>query len=184
MNEIKGNPTAVGMPQLELLKNISRGLDKSLLNYTIREMIQNNYARASGDKISLFDFKIVLDKNLEAIARKIEKVFLDSGYMPPKYDALLSQRLGAENLVKKAYKYMLDSGVLINVGESVVLHKRYVKEAEERLVEYLKHKNEIRVSEFKNMLGASRRYALPLLIYFDTHNVTIRSSTVTMTHWK
>ncbi len=174
----KSDPTAVGMPQLEMLKNISRGLDKSLLNYALKEMIQNNIIKASGDKISLFDFKIVLDKNLEAIVEKLEKTFLDAGYMPPKYDAVLSQRLGAENLVKKAYKYMLDSGILLNVGESVVLHKRYVKEAEERLVQYLKQKNEIRVSEFKNMLGASRRYALPLLIYFDTHNVTIKRGEV------
>jgi len=174
----KNNPTDVGMPQLEMLKNISRGLDKSLLNYALKMMVQNKSIKSTGDKISLFDFGIILDKDLDAIVRKIEKIFLDAGYMPPNYDAVLSQRLGPENLVKKAYKYMLDSGVLINVGESVVLHQRLVKEAEKRLVRYLKNNNEIRVSEFRNMLGASRKFALPLLIYFDTHNVTIKRGDV------
>jgi len=174
----KNNPTDVGMPQLEMLKNISRGLDKSLLNYALKMMVQNKSIKSTGDKISLFDFGIILDKDLDAIVRKIEKIFLDAGYMPPNYDAILSQRLGPENLVKKAYKYMLDSGVLINVGESVVLHQRLVKEAEKRLVRYLKNNNEIRVSEFRNMLGASRKFALPLLIYFDTHNVTIKRGDV------
>jgi len=174
----KNNPTDVGMPQLEMLKNISRGLDKSLLNYALKMMVQNKSIKSTGDKISLFDFGIILDKDLDAIVRKIEKIFLDAGYMPPNYDAILSQRLGPENLVKKAYKSMLDSGVLINVGESVVLHQRLVKEAEKRLVRYLKNNNEIRVSEFRNMLGASRKFALPLLIYFDTHNVTIKRGDV------
>ena len=174
----KNNPTDIGMPQLEILKNISRGLDKSLLNYALKMMIQNKTIKATGDKISLFDFGIVLDKDLDAITKKIEKIFLDAGYMPPDYASVLNQRLGPEILVKKAYKYMLDSGILTNVGESVVLHKKLVKEAEERLIHYLKNKNEIRVSEFRNMLGASRKFALPLLIYFDTHNVTIKRGDV------
>lgn len=174
----KNNPTDVGMPQLEVLKNISRGLDKSLLNYALKMMVQKKNIKTAGDKIGLFDFRIILDRDLDAIVKKIEKIFLDAGYTPPNYDAILNQRLGPENLVKKAYKYLLDSGILINVGESIVLHQKLVKEAEERLVHYLKNKNEIRVSEFRNMLGASRKFALPLLIYFDTHNVTIRRGEV------
>ena len=69
---------------------------------------------------------------------------------------------------------MLDTGILINAGEGVVMHRKYVKEAEQKLVDYLKKHKEIKVSQFRDLLNASRKYVLPLLIYFDTHGVTIK----------
>lgn len=175
----KDHPTDVGIPQLELLRNISRGLDKSLLNYTLGKMVEQKTIKVDTEnKVSLFDFEIVLDKSLDEAVQKIEKVFLDAGYRPPGYNDLRAQKLGPDELVKKAYRYMLDTGVLILVGESVVMHKNLVAQAREKLVEFLKKNNEIRVAQFRDLLGASRRFALPLLIYFDTHNVTIKRGDV------
>jgi selenocysteine-specific elongation factor len=162
-----------------MLKKVSKGLDKSLLNYTLKRMTEQKTIKISPDnKISLFDFKIVLDKELDAAVRKIERFYLDAGYKPPDLNTILNKRFGPEKLVKRAYYYMLDTGTLINVGESIVFHKKSVKEAQEKLIHFLKQNKEIRVSQFKDLLGTSRKYGLPLLIYFDTHNVTIRRAEV------
>ncbi|UCF70945.1 MAG: SelB C-terminal domain-containing protein, partial [candidate division WOR-3 bacterium] len=80
--------------------------------------------------------------------------------------------------VKKAYRYMLDTGTLVNVGEGIVIHEKYIKEAQARLIEHLKQNKEIRVSQFRDLLGASRKFVLPLLIYFDTRGVTIKRGDV------
>jgi selenocysteine-specific elongation factor len=168
-------PTNVGMPQLELHKQLGRGLDKSLFDYALRTMKEEKKMKVhSENKVSLYDFEIVLEKGLDEMVKKIEKIFKDAGYKPPDYNALLQSNVGPEQLVKKAYRYLLDSKQLINVGESIVFHKDHVKQAEDDVVQFLEDKKEIKVSEFRDLLGASRKYALPLLIYFDTHNVTIK----------
>lgn len=173
------NPTLVGMPQLELHRAISKSLDKSLLDFMFKSMTAEKIINVTSDyKVSLFDFKVILDKGLDETARKVEKLVKDAGYTPPTLQEILSQGVGSEDAVKKAYRYMLDKGILINVGESVVLHIERVKEAEEKLVQFLKKNNELRVSQFRDLLGASRKYALPLLIYFDTRNVTIKRGDV------
>ncbi|UCG91194.1 MAG: selenocysteine-specific translation elongation factor [candidate division WOR-3 bacterium] len=175
----KDHPTDVGIPQLVLLRNISRGFDKSLLNYILGKMVEQRVIKVDAEnKVSLFEFKVVLDKNLDEMVKKIEKVFLDAGYKPPDYNDLLALKLGPDELVKKAYRYMLDTGLLILVGESVVMHRNLVEQAREKLIEFLKQKSEIRVAEFRDLLRASRRFALPLLVYFDTHNVTIKRGDV------
>jgi selenocysteine-specific elongation factor len=53
-----------------------------------------------------------------------------------------------------------------------------VAEAKERITRFLGSKKEIRVSEFRDLINASRKYALPLLIYFDTKGVTIKRGDV------
>ncbi|TET62839.1 MAG: selenocysteine-specific translation elongation factor [Candidatus Stahlbacteria bacterium] len=175
----KNNPINTGIPQLELLKNISKGFDKSLLNYTLEKMSREKSVKLTDDnKMRLFDFKVVLDKNMDEIVKRLEEMFLVAEYKPPNYDAVLSQRLGDEKLVKKAYRYVLDTGILIFVGESIVIHKKMVEQAKEKLIQFLKSNKEIRISQFRDLLGASRKYVLPLLIYFDTHNVTIKRGDV------
>lgn len=175
----ENNPTHIGMPRLELLKTISKGMDKNLLDYALDRMSEQKTAKISEDnKISVFDFKVVLNKDLNTTIKKIEKLYLDSRYKTPGYDELLKMKLGDEKIVKKAHRYMIDTGILISVGESFVFHKKYVAEAEKNLIEFLKKHDEIRISQFRDMLGASRKYVLPLLIYFDTHNVTIKRGDV------
>jgi selenocysteine-specific elongation factor len=175
----KTNPTGVGMSSLELLKNISRGLDKILLDRTLATMAQEQLVRLAPDgKASLFEHKIVVDKELDAIIKKIEDLFLNAGFKPPDYTTLMRQNFGPEVSVKKAYRYMLDTGLLVNVGEGIVLHKKHVVEARNRIIDFLKKNREIRVSQFRDMLDASRKFVLPLLIYFDTHGVTIKRGDV------
>ncbi|NOR16984.1 selenocysteine-specific translation elongation factor [candidate division WOR-3 bacterium] len=175
----KNNPINTGIPQLELLKNISKGFDKSLLNCTLEKMSREKSVKVTDDnKMRLFDFKVVLDKNMDEIVKRLEEMFLNAEYKPPNYDAVLSQRLGDEKLVKKAYRYVLDTGILIFVGESIVMHKKMVEQAKEKLIQFLKSNKEIRISQFRDLLGASRKYVLPLLIYFDTHNITIKRGDV------
>ena len=178
-NYHKANPTNIGIPKLELLKSISKAMDKSLMNYALDKMSEQKSTKTSDDnKISLFDFKVTLDKELDAAIRKIERLYLDAAYKPLSYDAVLEQKLGDEKTIKRAYRYMIDSGILISVGESIVFHHKYVAQAKENLIEYLKKNKEIRISQFRDMLGASRKYVLPLLIYFDTHDITIKRGDV------
>jgi selenocysteine-specific elongation factor len=178
-NYHKTNPTNIGIPKLELLKNISKAMDKSLMNYALDKMSEQKSIKTSDDnKISLFGFKVTLDKELDAAIRKIEGLYLDAAYKPPSYDAVLEQNLGDEKTIKRAHRYMIDSGSLISVGESIVFHHKYVAEAKENLIEYLKKNKEVRISQFRDLLGASRKYVLPLLIYFDTHDITIKRGDV------
>jgi len=182
----KNNPTSIGIPGLELLKRISAGLDKFLLDITLEKMAKDNIVQISPDKkMKLSEFKITLGKEIDELIARIEKIFLETGFKPIEYnamrsaieqseDALKPMIPAKETIIKKAHQYMLDNGVLVNIGEGLVLHQKYVKEAEVKLVEFLKKNKEIKVSQFRDLLNASRRTVLPLLVYFDKRNITVR----------
>jgi len=171
----KINPTSIGIQPLELLKKISTGLDKYLLDQALDKLSQENIVQVLPDKrIKLAEFKIVLGKELDDIASRIEKIFIDSGFKPIEYQELKLMIPAKETIIKKAHQYMLDNGILVNIGEGLVIHQKYVKEAQEKLVEFLKKNKEIKVSQFRDLLNASRRAVLPLLTYFDSRGITVR----------
>jgi len=175
----KNNPTSIGIPGLELLKRISAGLDKFLLDITLEKMAKDNIVQISPDKkIKLSEFRITLGKEIDELISRIEKIFLETGFKPIDYNELKLMIPAKETIIKKAHQYMLDNGVLVNIGEGLVLHQKYVKEAEVKLVEFLKKNKEIKVSQFRDLLDASRRTVLPLLVYFDKRNITVRREDV------
>jgi selenocysteine-specific elongation factor len=63
---------------------------------------------------------------------------------------------------------------MVKAKEELFFHAEPYEDLKKRLVEYLAANGEITTPQFKEMTGASRKYIIPLLEYFDAKNVTIR----------
>ncbi len=175
----QNNPTLVGIPKLELINKLPKGLDNVLFNFALQHLKEASKIKISPDnKISLYDFKVALDEELGRMVKKLENIFIDARFQPPEIEKILEQRIGQPELVKRAYSYLLDNGTLVNIGEGVVFHKKFVEEARQKIINFLSEHREIRVAEFRDLLNASRKYALPLLIYFDSKGITIKRGEV------
>ena len=68
----------------------------------------------------------------------------------------------------------MKEGVLVKVKEGLYFHKNAVETLEKELVDFLKSNGEITTPRFKEMTGASRKYTIPLIEYFDRNQVTVR----------
>ncbi len=66
------------------------------------------------------------------------------------------------------------NGDIIKVKEDLYFDAGAVSELKDRLVNFLQENGEITTPQFKDMTGASRKYVIPLIEYFDSKNVTIR----------
>ncbi len=169
------NPARTGPQRADLAAQVSRGLDNILFSFVLDDLARAGTVTIHpDDRVGLTEFKADLDPSLKAMVDKLERRFQQDGFKPPDYNELLNLRLGADDLVKKAHRYLLDHGRLIYIGESISLHRDWVSQAQEKVIGFLRERKEIRVSEFRDLLGATRKYALPLLIYFDTRGVTIK----------
>ncbi|MCL4442086.1 MAG: SelB C-terminal domain-containing protein, partial [Firmicutes bacterium] len=65
-------------------------------------------------------------------------------------------------------------GALVKVAEDIYCHSSSLEEAKKRLAGFFHSRGEITVGEFRDLLNTSRKYALPLLEYFDREKVTRR----------
>jgi selenocysteine-specific elongation factor len=69
---------------------------------------------------------------------------------------------------------LIDECKLIRLKDNIVYHREALEEAQNRLVACLTEKKEITAAEFRDLLGITRKHAIPLLEYFDTVRVTLR----------
>jgi selenocysteine-specific elongation factor len=98
------------------------------------------------------------------------------GFAPPSLDEALA---GVDKkLAQQVRVALLESGRIVDVGESVLLHRDAVALAEQKVRALFAGKPELTASEIRQELGTTRKYLIPLLNYLDSRGVTQRKGEV------
>jgi selenocysteine-specific elongation factor len=135
---------------------------------------ERELVRAAGHSLDLSPADAALRDRLEAIYRDaaLEAPALEEAFARAGGDGAKREHL------RKLLQLLLDAGALVRVKEDLLFHR----EALERLTAALRDYADahapdrlIDVAAFKELSGVSRKYAIPLLEYFDRERVTRRA---------
>jgi selenocysteine-specific elongation factor len=120
--------------------------------------------------------QIKLGPALQKEYDRLDKLFREMGFSPPSFEEALA---GIEKkLAQQVRVALLESGRLVDVGESVVLHREAIALAEQKVRALFAQKPELTASEIRQELGTTRKYIIPLLNYFDSRGVTQRKGEI------
>lgn len=127
--------------------------------------------RIEGNIISLPEHEPVLTSRDEELTEGLMRELKKGKFAPPLAHEL-QESLGRE--VSEVLGYLVEKGKLIKISEDFYLPRENYEEAREKLKEHMDKKQEITVAEYRDILETSRKYALPLLVYFDDQKITQR----------
>lgn len=105
---------------------------------------------------------------------KIAELIRKGGYSPPLFKELLEVTGGDRDRLRDLLRILLEEGEIEQVNPDYFLSRGKLAEAESLIRSFLERKGRLRVGDLKEMLGATRKYAIPLLEYFDRRRVTRR----------
>jgi selenocysteine-specific elongation factor len=77
-------------------------------------------------------------------------------------------------IAQEVWEALVDNGVVVRIAADVFLHRQAVEAAITRVREYLAEQKQMTAGQFRDLLGTSRKYAVPLLEYLDAQRVTRR----------
>ena len=104
----------------------------------------------------------------------VEEEFLKAGPAPPSVEEALGRAGLQGGEEHELFQLMLDGRRLVRVKESLFFHPVALDAIQEKLVALLGERKDIGPADIKDLLGISRKYAIPLLEYFDARRVTAR----------
>jgi selenocysteine-specific elongation factor len=135
---------------------------------------EKDVIRSSGHRVDLTDQDAKLSE-------QIEKAYRDSGVEAPSLDeAMARANIAATQRVqaRKILQLLLDSKKLVRVQGEMFMHAEVINNLKIKLLDYGAAHEPARlidVPTFKTLAGVSRKYAIPLLEYFDREQVTRRA---------
>ena len=118
------------------------------------------------------------DRQLAAADRatleRFEALLRTGGASPPTPNELQTQ-LGVGPRFPAFVSLLEEAGALVKVGDSLFYHRQALDELDAKLRTYLASHAEMTMANFKDLTGLSRKFAVPLLEYFDRRGVTARA---------
>jgi selenocysteine-specific elongation factor len=132
--------------------------------------------RLSGEKVRSGEGDVVFEGRAAEERDRVTIIYRDAGVTPPLLDEVMAG--GDDELAAEVVGALIDQGELEKVTPDILFHRDAFERARRALEEIQNRDGNITVGAFRDDLGISRKYAVPLLEHFDALRVTRRDGDV------
>jgi selenocysteine-specific elongation factor len=172
----KDNPFRLGLKRPELRAKAAAGFSAPLYEWVLGRLVEQGEVVVEDDRVRLAGHELKLAPAEKKQFDRVAQLYAETGLATP---ALAEALAGVEKgLAQRVRTALLESGTLVDVGESIVLHRDAVRAAEAAVRRLFETKPELSASEIRQELNTTRKYLIPLLNYFDTRGLTQRKGEV------
>jgi len=165
-------PLKAGIVKEELRSRSSVAGNQRLFNYIIANLISDGTFEQDKELLRLKGHRVTFAEDQAKIRSEMEDIYSRGGIQPPYFSELKDRFPSAD--ASSILEVLVKDGVLVKVKEDLYFHHEALSDLEKRLTAFLREKGEISTPQFKEMTGASRKYTIPVIEYFDRTQVTVR----------
>ena len=167
-NYHKKNRLRRGIPKAELLEKLDLS-HKKQCETILKYLAGKNLLRLDQNLVSCYDFEPALTEGQKKIQDEMAGKILESGY------TFFTAGELTENVREKqqVLEFMLQGGFMVLPGQYVLSGDQY-KKAKERAERLFYENGVLKLPDFRDSIGTSRKFALMLLERFDQEKFTRR----------
>lgn len=166
-------PLKHGMLKEEVRSKLFPKARNKIIDVLLEEFVKNKVIKTEEKFMSLYDFQIIFTDTHEKIKAQLETTYLKDPYATPRIDDIIESFNFNKADVEQVYNALLGK-ILLRLNPEVVIHIKAYEDAKLKLIDYVNQNDSITLSEFRDVLGTSRKYAIALLEHFDNEKFTKR----------
>jgi selenocysteine-specific elongation factor len=148
--------------------------DDALVHAAVERLLQRKQLAGDLRRVARADFKPKLSGNQRKLKDRIVAAYREAGFQPPEPDSFAHQAGGNAASLKDLFEVCVAEGLLVHVVDDLYLHGEVDADMRRRVTEKLAEGAAVTVAEIRDLLGTTRKYAVPLCEYLDRVGVTRR----------
>ena len=172
------NPALPGMPLREIGSKLGDRFPEDAVALAVNQGTAWQRVKQEGEAFSLKAFVPKISAKLQQELDAVEEAYRKAGFAPPTPAEVAEQVEIQEAQVRERLRLLIQQGKVEFAEEKVYFHRQAVEQAIEVLRNYFSNQPSITVSQFRELLNTTRKYALPLLSWLDNHGYTRREGDV------
>jgi selenocysteine-specific elongation factor len=147
--------------------------DDALVHAAVERLLQQKKLVGDLRRIALAEFRPKLSNNQKKLKEKIVAAYKEARFQPPEPDDFANQAGGNTANLRDLFEVCVAEGQLVHVVDKLYLHADADAEMRRAVGEKLAGGG-LTVAEIRDLLGTTRKYAVPLCEYLDRVGVTRR----------
>jgi len=173
----KNNPLKPGM-QKEVLRSLFGMQQKSFngLLSLIQELVVEK------DLVRMKDFAIAVTGQFRELGEKIIGLLRKEGFQPPNKEEIADYIGKGLKETEDVLRLLAEEGRISRITDSLYLTREDYERMLSLLRDFFNKQDTMTVGEFRDLLGTTRKYALPFLEHLDSNRITMRVGDVRKAH--
>ncbi len=148
--------------------------DDALVHAAVERLIARKKLAGDLRRVGRADFKPKLSSNLRKLKDKLVAAYQEGRFQPPDPASFAGAAGGNAANLKDLFDVCVAEGHLVRVADDIYLHADADAEMRQKVSERLAQGAGMTVAEIRDLLGTTRKYAVPLCEYLDRAGVTRR----------
>ena len=169
-----GHPLVPGMDMEELRGKLGYELSPKIFRVLVDLFINERLIAKEENLLRLASHKVQLGGQEKTLMDKITKILGVQPLAPPDLKEIEKQAGVARNRLSEVLRLLERDGAVVRVTTDMYFLTSSIEQLRATLVKFLTEKGEMNAAAFRDLIGSSRKYTIPLLEYFDRTGLTIR----------
>jgi selenocysteine-specific elongation factor len=166
----KATPESPGMDFESLVA--AAGLDKPICEGLVARLKAAGTVIDRSGRLALAAHRPAVADEDRLAMEKVEQLYRDRPFSPPQPDQVAVEAGLPPARAAKAVRVLTESRRLVQVAPGVLFHQEAIDRARALLTDFIRKEGQLESVKFKYLLDTTRKYAIPLLDYFDRIGVT------------
>jgi selenocysteine-specific elongation factor len=167
-------PMRVGMSREELRSRLSRLMDAKGFGLILGRLERAEKIQPLNGRVKVAGHEPKYTPEQAQAAEAVEAALLESPASPPNLEEIIQNRHLTPATAREVWEALVDAGTVVRVAEGVFFHRRALDQIAEKVRSHLTEKQKMTAAEFRDLIGSTRKYAVPLLEWLDQARVTRR----------
>jgi len=165
-------PESPGIRPEQLLTE--SGIRKNIFDGLLERMLSKGLLAERKDHLAVPGHREQFKEAEWELLTKVETLFKQHPFNPPGSADLMAGTRATEPEIRKALRLLVEQQRLVRIDQDMHLHAEALADARARLIAYIHENGNLESVKFKYVLDTTRKYAIPLLDYFDKIGLTRR----------
>ncbi|PKM81744.1 MAG: selenocysteine-specific translation elongation factor [Firmicutes bacterium HGW-Firmicutes-14] len=167
-------PLRQGISKEETRSRLFSRLNNKQFNALLELYRVSGLIKITGDNISKNQFEPRPGKDREQVFKTITERYLSTGFQTPGWDEITGEFKLSQAESEEVLNFFINRGLLVKLEDNILIHVENLEGARNAIVQFLREHGEMSLGEARDLLNTSRKYALPVMNYFDREKVTRR----------
>ena len=168
------HPLAPGMDMEELRGKLIFELSPKIFRAVIELFVNEQLIAKEGSLLRLTSHRVRLGGQEKTLMEKIKKLLGEQPLAPPDLKEIEKQAGVPRNRLNEVIRLLEREGAVVRVASDMYFLASSIEQLRQTLQKYLSEKGEMTAAAFRDLIGSSRKYTIPLLEFFDRDGLTIR----------
>ena len=167
------NPQRAGIGREEL--TVALKINSALLEMAVASLLQSRQFESNGVLLAKCGWAARLPERDQGLCEQLAARLQQGGWSPPSMEELATAVKEPLPQVTSLARLLVERGTVVRLDDRLWVHRDAVEAAKQIALKLFRRSPAFSTMDFRDALGVSRKFAVPVLDYLDKVRFTVRS---------